>query len=104
MPNLSVQNLKEKYIQQLNAFKEKLLNISTKNKCVFLCKLYKKHSLDLVSVERLIPDEIIKCLAKGSGQISLLSKNKTEQEKESLQGSIQHLFRTHHDLYEESGL
>lgn len=97
-------NSSEKFISQLEAFKNKLLNVSTRNKCVFLGKLYNKYSFDVGKFAPKASSQLLSFLRKDGGKIQLSSLSDESELSLKVNKILTTLNRTAEHSFDETGL
>lgn len=105
-------------VRQLEAFRQRLLNLDTRNQSLFLRKIVKKRAYDLLRTDGEGPGEppgspvpppphvkrLWECLAQGSGRALLVPDSDVSKEADERRSGLKQLQRFATALREEKGL
>lgn len=96
----------EQLISKYKIFQEKLLQTNAKNRCIFLSRIYKKHTFDLSTLEKIDTDlveKITERVLKTKKPICILPDSDDSEDAESMRSNLYALSKNLKQIEDETG-
>jgi len=92
--------------EKLTVLKDRLNDISRRNRSIRMLKVYNKWNFDLSEVGKINknPQDILDVLIKNNRQVELVKQNVNEEESLLLSGKLTTLYRNLKSIEDETGL
>ncbi|HWG90039.1 MAG TPA: AAA domain-containing protein [Candidatus Thermoplasmatota archaeon] len=93
-----------KYVAELRAFRDRLLNLDTRNPSLFLRRIAKRRNLDLAALPKAVATEVLTRAARGPGDVLLVADKDDSEAAVALREHLTQLHRAAVAREEETGL